>query len=193
MSTKNRSRTPLAVLLLGMLLCGSPVNAATMERYSLTFGNSTGNTTGGNTTGKLGAKKKSDDRGEIKLTDKQLQIQIFSSVGIGQLKLHRSAAETSWPKTVLLLIQHKPGKPLAELEGFTLRGKSILIQGSRRTSGAMDQFILTDEGTKFQNLPSQKAKIRVSRTKDAMRVEIPGELLSAETEIEIQWIDYYRS
>ncbi|WP_372723536.1 hypothetical protein [Novipirellula sp.] len=177
------------MLLLGMLLCGSPLNAATMERYSLTFGK----TTGGNTTGKLGAKQKSDDRGEIKLTDKQLQIQIFSSVGIGQLKLHRSAAETSWPQTVVLLIQHKPGKPLAELEGFTLRGKSILIQGSRRTSGAMDQFILTDEGAKFQNLPSQKANIRVSRTKDAMRVEIPGELLSAETEIEIQWIDYYRS
>ncbi len=189
MSMKNCPRPLLAMLLLGMLLCGSPLNAATMERYSLTFGK----TTGGNTTGKLGAKQKSDDRGEIKLTDKQLQIQIFSSVGIGQLKLHRSAAETSWPQTVVLLIQHKPGKPLAELEGFTLRGKSILIQGSRRTSGAMDQFILTDEGAKFQNLPSQKANIRVSRTKDAMRVEIPGELLSAETEIEIQWIDYYRS
>ncbi|WP_040769282.1 hypothetical protein [Novipirellula maiorica] len=177
MSTKIHSRFPLAALLLIVLSLTSPLNASDVERYSLTMDKT----------------KKPGDRGEITLADEQLQIQIFSSTGIGKLKLQRGTTETSWPKTVVVKIQYITGKPLAELEGLTLRGKAILVQGSRRTSGAMDQFILTDQGTKFQNLPSQKAKIRVLPTKEAMQIEIPGKLLSDETKIEIQWIDYYRS
>ncbi|GAA5510237.1 hypothetical protein [Novipirellula caenicola] len=177
MSTIIHARFALAVLLLGLQTLGLPNDASAVERYSLT----------------LEKPHRPGDRGEITLSDEQLQVKILSSTGIGKLKLHRSATETSWPQTIVVLLQYASGDPLSELEGFTLRGESNLIQGSRRTSDAMDHFILTDEGTKFQNLPARKAKIRVSRTKEAMRVEIPGKLLSEETKIEIQWIDYYRT
>ena len=163
----------LVMLLVATFLLGSSVNAAE-DGYTLTM-------------------RKPADRAAIKHAKERLEIQIFSSMGIGQLKLHRGAAHSAWPKTVVLLIQHDKGQPLKELEGFTLRGKTTRIEGSRRTSGAMDQYILAQDEAKLQDLPSQKAKIRVERTNDSMRVEIPGALLAAETEIEIQWIDYYRS
>ncbi|TWU17429.1 hypothetical protein Pla52o_52330 [Novipirellula galeiformis] len=133
------------------------------------------------------------EQSEIQQSDQKLEIKIHSSFGIGRIKVERRCPSTSWPETIVLQIQYEAGKPLKELEGFTLRGEKLLITGSRNTGGQMDQFGLAEDQTSFQDKPSGKANIRVDRTNETMRIVIPGKLLADEVSLEIQWVDYYRS
>lgn len=121
-----------------------------------------------------------------------LDVKIKSPVGIGTAKLSlRKGAE--WPKQIVLLIRRNDAKPLAELEGFTLQGKRIRISGSRQTSGKMESVVLSaGEQDPAEKPASRKVDITVVKTEAAMKIVIPGTLLAGESEVQIQWIDFYR-
>ncbi|NIP93202.1 MAG: hypothetical protein GWO24_07000 [Akkermansiaceae bacterium] len=132
---------------------------------------------------------------EVELTRKgeSLELKIKSPAGIGRAKLSLRRKGLKWPESIVLLIRLEDGKPLRELEGFSLQGRSFRVSGSRRTSGKMDAFDLKPEEKKpAVDAGPRKVDVRVAKTREAMRVVIPGALLAGESEVRIQWIDFYR-
>ena len=133
------------------------------------------------------------DEAEMTRTEGSLEVKIKSPGGIGTAKLSLRREGARWPKLIVLLIRLDDGKPLKELEGISLQGKKLRVTGSRRTSGQMDGFELgpgekADPGVR----KPRKVDVKVTKTKAAMRIVIPGKLLPEESELRIQWIDYYR-
>lgn len=129
------------------------------------------------------------DSAETSVENDQLTVKIRSTRGIGRLELRAPKKQTRWPKTVVLSLQIKDGKPLKNLEGFTLNGEKIRIAGSLRTSGAMDCHEVKPEGKKG---PTRKVPVLVEKTGKTLKVTIPGSLLEGEASVKIQWIDFYR-
>jgi hypothetical protein len=135
---------------------------------------------------------KQTDSMEFAVKDKTLEVRILSPGGIGRLELGIKKEGVKWPESVVLFLQSKKGKPLKELEGISISGKTIRIKGSRRTSGRMDCHDVKPGGQPVDKLNPRKVKVTVKKTAGAMVVTIPGSLLAGETGIRIQWIDFYR-
>ena len=135
---------------------------------------------------------KQTDSMEFAVKDKTLEVRILSPGGIGRLKLGIKKEGGQWPESVVLFLQSKKGQPLKELEGISISGKSIRINGSRRTSGQMDCHDVKPDDQPGDKLNPRKVKVTVKKTAEAMQVTIPGSLLAGESGIRIQWIDFYR-
>lgn len=126
------------------------------------------------------------------MADEKLAVTVTSATGIGRLEIGLRKEDSEWPGAVVLSIRTKDGKPLRELEGFSLAGQRIRIHGSRRSSGAMDCRDVTPDDPKGPGRHPRKVKVTVERSAKVMRVVIPGALLRGERKVRIQWIDYYR-
>lgn len=126
------------------------------------------------------------------MEDKKLAVTIKSDSGIGRAEIGLKKEGVEWPEAVVLSIQTKDGKPLRGLEGFSIAGQTIRINGSRRTSGEMDCHDVTPKAPKAPKKNPRKVKVVVKKTEKAMTVTIPGKLLKGESKVRIQWIDFYR-
>ena len=132
------------------------------------------------------------DSVEFALKDESLEVRVLSPGGIGRLEMGIKKEGGRWPKLIVLLLQSKRGKPLKELEGLAISGKTIRINGSRRTSGRMDCHDVHAGGQQPAKLNPRKVKVTVKKTAGAMVVTIPGSLLDGERDVRIQWVDFYR-
>ena len=135
---------------------------------------------------------KQTDSVEFAMKGRNLEIEILSPGGIGRLELRVEKEGEAWPEAVVLVLRSEAGKPLKELEGFSVSGTKVRIQGSRRTSGKMDCHEVGPGGQGGGKHNPRKVKVLVEKTATAMRVTIPGRLLKGESGIKIQWVDYYR-
>lgn len=116
---------------------------------------------------------------------------IQSKSGIGSAVVSRTAKD--WPKTVTFHFQYSDGKALKGLESFKLVAEKFKIEGSQRTSGKMEFFILNKNG-KFVSVAT--AKVTVKQGKDAMEVQVPGSILfnvKGPKAFEVSWVDFYRN
>ncbi len=132
------------------------------------------------------------DSATFAVIEKKLTVKIKSAMGIGRMEIGLKTQDGKWPEAVVLSIQTKDGKPLRELEGFTLSGAKIRIQGSRRTSGKMDCHDVDANDPKAPKKNLRKVNVTVEKTHKALTVTIPGKVLQGERKVTIQWIDYYR-
>lgn len=119
-----------------------------------------------------------------------LAVGIVSAIGIGRLQLV-AKKQAAWPNTIILSIRNREGKSLKELEGFTLSGKALVINGSRRTSGRMECREVDPKNPGIRR-NARQVGIVVTRTEAAMEVRIPGSVLKGERDVVIEWIDFYR-
>lgn len=119
-----------------------------------------------------------------------LTVKITSATGIGRVEL-AAKGRAPWPKVVRLSIRTKDGKPLRELEGLTVSGKRLRINGSRRTSGRMDCHEI-DPGNPKIRKNARQVHVVVTQGRVAMEITIPGSLLKGERKVKIQWVDFYR-
>ena len=104
---------------------------------------------GGEVTGYVVEVESPRDATEVSLEGKTLSVKVKSATGIGRMEIGKKK-DGEWPEAVVLLLRSGDGKPLRELEGFTLAGEGIRIEGSRRTSGKMD---CRDGGPQDPKLP----------------------------------------
>ena len=132
------------------------------------------------------------DRAECVMQDKTLKVDVLSASGIGRIELRVKKEGAEWPESIVISLRYADGKPLKELEGLSISGKKIRIDGSRRTSGHMDCHELNPGDQKPGEKPPRKVGVSVEKTADAMQVTIPGKLLAGESGIKIQWVDFYR-
>lgn len=132
------------------------------------------------------------DTAEFAVEDEKLVVKIRSTRGIGRVELRLKKKQAQWPKTIVLSLRYQDGKPLRELEGFTLAGETVRINGSRRTSGKMDCHDVNLEDPKRRDKNARKVNVLVEKTAKAMVVTIPGKLLEGERTLKMQWIDFYR-
>ena len=135
---------------------------------------------------------KYDVEGKSQFAGQKFTVKIKSAMGIGRMEIGLKTQDGKWPEAVVLSIQTKDGKPLRELEGFTLSGAKIRIQGSGRTSGKMDCHDVDPNDPKAPNKNLRKVNVTVEKTDKALTVAIPGKVLQGERKVTIQWIDYYR-
>lgn len=112
------------------------------------------------------------DKALLVMNNGDIELTIDCPSGIGSGKLIRRANAEKWPEQITLLIRLDDGKPLAELEGFTVRGKQgEIIHVSKQDPGAL----------------------KIEKTASAMKVLIPGKILAGESEVDVQWIDFHRN
>lgn len=126
------------------------------------------------------------------MTEGVLAVRIRSATGIGRIDLGLREEDGDWPEAVVVSIQTEDGKPLKELEGFTVSGKTMRIEGSRRTSGSMECVEVAPDAPAGPGKKARRVKVVVEKTEEAMTVTIPGTLLKGERKVRIQWIDFYR-
>jgi len=113
-----------------------------------------------------------EDQAALAMNNGNLEVKIKCPGGIGRGKLSRPADVEQWPEQIVFLIRLDDGKPLAELEGFSLRGQRVEIDTLRKNP--------------------KVSEIQIEKTESAMKVAIPGKLLAGESEVNVQWIDFYR-
>jgi hypothetical protein len=112
------------------------------------------------------------DEAVLATNDKNLEVKIKCPSGIGRGRLSRRPSAKEWPEEIVLLIRLEDGKPLEELEGFELRGEKIEIHQFRKNP--------------------ELSEIKIEKTETAMKILIPGKILTGETDLKLQWIDFYR-
>ena len=132
------------------------------------------------------------DRATVSVNGKALVVRIQSAIGIGALVLKNHMKAGTWPQIIRLYLVGREGKPLRELEGFTLQSSRLRVQGSRRTAGKMDAFDFDLERKQFPKKPTRQVNIVVKKSDEALLVEIPSALVKDEKKLTIQWIDFYR-
>jgi hypothetical protein len=111
-----------------------------------------------------------EDEVVLAMHGKNLEVKTKCRRGIGRGKLSRLAGVEEWPEQIVFLIRYDDGKPFKVLEGFNITGKQLNISGT--SDGVMGS--------------------KVEKTEDAMKITIPGIILAGESEVNVQWIDYYR-
>lgn len=122
------------------------------------------------TQGYMFSLERAEDDVVLNVNKLTLEVNIKCPGGIGKGRLYRAAGAVTWPQQIVLLIRLDDGKPLGDLEGFSLEGARL-------------RFTLDN----VDNLG-----IRVEKTDAAMKIVIPGKILHGESELKIQWIDFYR-
>lgn len=111
-----------------------------------------------------------EDEVVLAMHGKNPEVKIKCPRGIGRGKLSRLAGVEEWPEQIVFLIRYDDGKPFKVLEGFNITGKQLNISGT--SDGVMGS--------------------KVEKTEDAIKITIPGIILAGESEVNVQWIDYYR-
>jgi hypothetical protein len=133
---------------------------------------------------------KDTDKATLVVQDQTLRVRIQSASGIGVVKLVSNTSNHEWPSTVELVIVDNAGRALRELEGFSIQGNNFRVTGSRRESGQMTCVRRGENPGEVKK--TRKIDVRVKKAAGEMQVVIPGSLLSNESAVRIQWIDYYR-
>ena len=131
---------------------------------------------------------KTEDKATFTANRETLQVQIYSTMGIGNATLAMNSKKVEWPDQVEFQLTHINGDPLKDLEQVTITGEGFRISGSRRTSGKMEYTDLR-QGADAAPRP---VNVQVERTETTLRVLVPGKLLSESPTIHIQWIDFFR-
>jgi hypothetical protein len=135
---------------------------------------------------------KAGDTVSVSPHNKTVTVKLVSTTGIGSVTLINKNKGGAWPAVVELLISYPEGKALRELEGFQLYAKRIRVEGSRRQTGKMSCFDLPQGKDKFASKPNRTVNVQVNKQPTVMKITIPGKLLKGESQIVIQWIDFYR-
>jgi hypothetical protein len=132
--------------------------------------------------------KKADDTVEVRKEEKRTVFVVTSKSGIGDMKA--LLTEGSWPRDVVLRFVYDKARGFTMLESFGLQTSRISVDGSLRTSGAMELYFLSPEG-KAEGAAG-KVNVKVEARAGALEVTLPAHLLTGTKEVRFSWIDAFR-
>jgi hypothetical protein len=130
------------------------------------------------------------DRAVVRREGRAVVLEIQSATGIGQADLR--PASGGWPKSVRLRLRGlgQPG-----LEGFTLtKGRLTLHSSAGRVWPESREQSRTGKITERPTDRRYQLRITIKSDGDRQMAEItlPGELLTGDEPLHIEWIDAYR-
>lgn len=134
---------------------------------------------------------KTDDTSVIKQESDRTVIVVTSQTGIGRATL--SAKE--WPADVTLRLCYAQSKPFKTLEGFEMTTSRLQVRSNSGNSGKVPFFLATEDGKYGRDdlNPSGWLKLDFKPRVDDLDIVFPSHLWRGEKEVQIQWIDFYRS
>jgi hypothetical protein len=110
---------------------------------------------------------------ELGMNENTLELKIQCPKGMGKGRLARPDGVQEWPEKIVLLLRYEDGKPLPRVEGFGLKAGQKIIQSMGGN----------------QDVISQNAH---QKTDAGLEIVIPGNILAGESEVLIEWIDFFR-
>jgi hypothetical protein len=134
---------------------------------------------------------KADDTSVIKQESGRTVIVVTTQTGIGRATL--SAKE--WPADVTLRLRYAQSKPFKTLEGFEMTTSRLQVRSSSGNSGKVPFFLATEDGKYGRDdlNPSGWLKLDFKQQSDNLDIIFPSHLWRGEKEVQIQWIDFYRT
>lgn len=134
---------------------------------------------------------KDGDRYAIQQETGRTVIVVTTETGIGRM----TVSSKNWPKEVTIRLRYAQTKAFKTLEGFDMTTSRLQVRCNSGDSGKVPFFLATDDGQYLRDdtNPSGWLKLEFKPHGDDLDVVFPSYLWRGEKDVQIQWIDFYRT